>query len=189
MTDIKSGWKTTEFWLTLVSVLCGALLAAGVFPLESSWGKVVGVLAAVLASLGYGVARARVKAPPTSVLLLLSATLLVSGCSSSWQEISRKSLYSAHTIGVSASIEAERVCRPALERCKEERRNPCPKLLQCQLKRRPVLQVLETLQRTVLIGLMAVEVGDQWGASKVVTAGIKAVTQIRGILTTWGVTL
>lgn len=30
--DIKAGWKTTEFWLTLVSTLVSAAVALGLLP-------------------------------------------------------------------------------------------------------------------------------------------------------------
>lgn len=54
----KPGIKTTEFWLALAVAVLGALSAAYV---EAEWAKVAGILAAALASLGYGAQRAAVK--------------------------------------------------------------------------------------------------------------------------------
>ncbi len=55
------GYKTSEFWLALAAVLVGAVLTSGALPAEH-WGlKLAGVIAAVLASLGYTAGRAFVK--------------------------------------------------------------------------------------------------------------------------------
>ena len=62
--DTKPGYKTTEFWLSLLATLLGFLLASGVMDgvAEDSWiAKVVGGLVAVLATLGYSASRAKVK--------------------------------------------------------------------------------------------------------------------------------
>jgi len=62
--DTKPGYKTTEFWLSLLATLLGFLLASGVMDAvpEESWiAKLVGGLVAVLATLGYSASRAKVK--------------------------------------------------------------------------------------------------------------------------------
>ena len=67
--DTKPGYKTTEFWLSLLATLLGFLLASGVMDgvSEDSWiAKVVVGLVAVLATLGYSASRAKVKATSTS---------------------------------------------------------------------------------------------------------------------------
>jgi hypothetical protein len=58
----KPGWKTTEFWLTIVAMLVGVLLSAGVFPDDSGIVKGLGVAASILGLLGYQVQRGLVKA-------------------------------------------------------------------------------------------------------------------------------
>ena len=54
---MKPGYKTTEFWLAAVTSVVGLLMASDVFPTESGGEKVLGILASVLASLGYSVSR------------------------------------------------------------------------------------------------------------------------------------
>ena len=54
----KPGLKTTEFWLALAVLVLGA--AASVYA-ESDLGRMAGMVAATLASAGYGFARSSVK--------------------------------------------------------------------------------------------------------------------------------
>jgi hypothetical protein len=58
----KPGWKTSEFWLSLLTILIGALLASDALPSESPFVKGLGIVAGVLSALGYQVNRAFVKA-------------------------------------------------------------------------------------------------------------------------------
>ena len=65
MDSTKPGYKTTEFWLSLLATLLGFLLASGVMDTvpEQSWiARLVGGAVAALASLGYSASRAKVKA-------------------------------------------------------------------------------------------------------------------------------
>ena len=56
------GWKTSEFWLSLMAVIVTYLIASGDFGGEYPWlAKALTVAAAVLASLGYTASRAVVK--------------------------------------------------------------------------------------------------------------------------------
>ena len=66
MSETKTGYKTTEFWLSLLATLLGFLLASGVMdsvPEESWIARVVGGAVAALAALGYAASRAKVKTP------------------------------------------------------------------------------------------------------------------------------
>ena len=56
--NMKAGIKSTEFWLAVIVALTGAL--ATVYA-DAEWAKVAGMVAAALASAGYGFSRARVK--------------------------------------------------------------------------------------------------------------------------------
>jgi len=58
---IKPGYKTTEFWLTTAAALVGAMIASGIIPATGPWAQVVGLLCAVLGTLGYTVARGQAK--------------------------------------------------------------------------------------------------------------------------------
>jgi len=58
------GVKTTEFWLSLAAVLVGFVVSTGLADPESgagTWDKVVGVVASLLAAMGYTSARTKIK--------------------------------------------------------------------------------------------------------------------------------
>lgn len=58
---MKPGYKTTEFWLSLIAVALGAVQAAGIVPNESAWGQMLGTVVVALVSLGYTGARLNLK--------------------------------------------------------------------------------------------------------------------------------
>lgn len=58
---VKPGYQTTEFWLSIAATVIGFAFASGVFPVESSGDKILGLAAVVLSSLGYTVSRTLVK--------------------------------------------------------------------------------------------------------------------------------
>lgn len=57
----KTGYKTTEFWLSLVTVTIGAVMASGIVPAESAWERALGLVVSGLAALGYTGARLAIK--------------------------------------------------------------------------------------------------------------------------------
>ena len=57
----KPGWKSTEFWLSLVAVICGAIVAGDVVSETSTVGKAIGAVVSVLGALGYTASRTAVK--------------------------------------------------------------------------------------------------------------------------------
>lgn len=57
--QVKPGWKTSEFWLTLIAVVLTALLPY--FDNSSTVAQTVSVFLAILAALGYTAARTIVK--------------------------------------------------------------------------------------------------------------------------------
>ena len=64
MNETKPGYKTTEFWLSLLATALGFVLASGALDAagEDSWiAKLVGGAVAALAALGYTAGRAKVK--------------------------------------------------------------------------------------------------------------------------------
>ncbi len=72
MNTIKSGVKTSEFWLSAAALVVGFLLAAGLFGDTSIWAKLLGVAAQVLTALGYTVVRSSLKKAaitPSAVLI------------------------------------------------------------------------------------------------------------------------
>jgi hypothetical protein len=72
--DINTkGYKSTEFWLSLAAVLVGAIMASGVVPDESGWAKVIGLIASVLAALGYTAGRSLFKANKAKAIAMMEA--------------------------------------------------------------------------------------------------------------------
>lgn len=55
--DIKPGYKTTEFWLTIAAFVVSALYGSGVVVEGTVYDKSLAVGAMVLSSLGYAVSR------------------------------------------------------------------------------------------------------------------------------------
>lgn len=62
MENPKPGYKTTEFWLTLIANLIGVTLASGLVLPETQLGQGLGLATVVLSNLGYTVNRSVVKA-------------------------------------------------------------------------------------------------------------------------------
>ena len=58
---MKPGYKTTEFWLSLAAVAVGAVASSGVIPADSVWERIVGLVVAALAAIGYTGARLALK--------------------------------------------------------------------------------------------------------------------------------
>ena len=59
--DVKPGYKTTEFWLSLLAVIVGLLIASGAIAEASSLGKILALAASALATLGYTYVRGTTK--------------------------------------------------------------------------------------------------------------------------------
>jgi len=58
---MKPGYKTTEFYLTILSIVCGLLMSSGLIMDGGTAHQIIGILAAALASAGYGLARGLAK--------------------------------------------------------------------------------------------------------------------------------
>jgi hypothetical protein len=65
--NLKPGWKTTEFWLTLIATMSGVLLASGLFPEGGVAQEVLAVIVAGLANLGYAISRGLAKSNPNAL--------------------------------------------------------------------------------------------------------------------------
>jgi hypothetical protein len=59
---IKPGYKTTEFWLSVLAIVVGGLVSSGAF-VEGPFAQVLGVVQSTLVALGYTVARGLAKRP------------------------------------------------------------------------------------------------------------------------------
>lgn len=78
--DLKPGYRTTEFWLSLAAMIVGAVFASGAFGEDSQVLKVAGLAASVLGVLGYTVSRGKAK-QGAKVLGMIILPLLILGCS------------------------------------------------------------------------------------------------------------
>ena len=58
---MKKGYQTSEFWISMVVVLVGAVQASGLIDDNDSAMKIVGLIAAMLGGLGYTVPRMALK--------------------------------------------------------------------------------------------------------------------------------
>lgn len=58
---MKSGWKTTEFWLTLLATAISGAYASGVIAPGTTPDKAIGIATLVLGVLGYNVSRGLAK--------------------------------------------------------------------------------------------------------------------------------
>ena len=58
---MKSGWKTTEFWLCTVTVIVSLLIGSGVIADTTTAYKVLAFASSALASMGYSFSRGMVK--------------------------------------------------------------------------------------------------------------------------------
>lgn len=58
---MEKGYKTSEFWITVVVQIVGTLIASGVFAEVSPMGKALAFAAMALSGLGYSASRTGVK--------------------------------------------------------------------------------------------------------------------------------
>lgn len=70
----KPGYRSSEFYLSLLAMLIGALFASDLIPTDSPWAKALGVVASILGALGYQVSRALVKASGNKSAALVEAS-------------------------------------------------------------------------------------------------------------------
>ena len=67
MNTIKAGYKTTEFWVSLATGLCGLLVTVGVFDaaqaseVAAAIGKVAGAVVMAVSSGAYAISRSKSK--------------------------------------------------------------------------------------------------------------------------------
>jgi hypothetical protein len=59
----KPGYRTSEFWISVAAVIVGSVVASGAIPSDGAWERIVGLLVAGFAALGYTGARLTLKKP------------------------------------------------------------------------------------------------------------------------------
>ena len=58
---MKPGIQTTEFYISILAVALGGILASGIIPTDSPWAQGLGAIAAALGAMGYSVSRGQAK--------------------------------------------------------------------------------------------------------------------------------
>lgn len=91
-TTVKPGRTTSEHALSVLAIIVSALFVSGAIPTDTIWAKVLGVIAAVLISLGYTVSRTIVK---TAVILCLVSFGLRTTTGCSWTKSEAKTVETA----------------------------------------------------------------------------------------------
>lgn len=64
MAEHKPGHRTTEFYLSLMAAIFGALLASGLFPAGGIGARILGVITIVFTTASYQYQRTKIKATP-----------------------------------------------------------------------------------------------------------------------------
>lgn len=59
--DIKPGYKTTEFWLTVLATVVGLVVASGGAPHAGPVAQALALIGSALATAGYSVSRGNAK--------------------------------------------------------------------------------------------------------------------------------
>lgn len=73
----KPGWKTTEFWLSLVGMIAGVIVGSGL-PEEHPAVRIAGLVLAGLSAMGYSAARGLAKR--AAAFLILPLLFVLAGC-------------------------------------------------------------------------------------------------------------
>jgi len=100
---VGSGWRTTEFWLSLLVIVLSSLATSGLIAPDSQAAKLAGVVGIVLTSLGYTAGRVVVKRSAGSIaplskfvpIIAVTGLIFVSGCSgveTAWVQADRARL-------------------------------------------------------------------------------------------------
>ncbi len=57
----KPGYKTTEFWMSMIAIALGAVVASGAIEIDGASAQIVGLVESALVALGYTGARLTLK--------------------------------------------------------------------------------------------------------------------------------
>ena len=58
---MKTGYKTTEFWLSAAACIEGGAVASGAIPTDGPWEQIIALVSSALVALGYTGARMNLK--------------------------------------------------------------------------------------------------------------------------------
>lgn len=167
---MKPGWKTTEFWLSLITIIVTAVLGSGLLP-EGHWiTKAIAAAAAALASAGYAVARGNAKRgadPLKSVVFLVagvSTILGLSACASLPARI-EQTHYAAKAASAVAEPAFRERCNQIAVDCGRNLDAKCEQLEQCLNARREFDATVKAIHIACDTAAVMSEV-DEKGAAK-----------------------
>ena len=165
---IKAGWKTSEFWLSVVAIVLGVLITSDVLPTTHWVVRIAGLACTALGSIGYSLSRGISKIPPArlGVLLpfLLSLAVMAPGCSS-WQKTAAAGLQGVEEAAKQLSATIEPVmherCLSEAKICAAKNDQVCQPLTDCQDQRRSVNHKIIAVHTMAFTGLGLVALGQE----------------------------
>lgn len=149
---MKSGWKTSEFWLTIVSVSLAGFLNSGLLPDAHPAIKVAGIVAAALTALGYSVSRGLIKRPPGAALALIAALSISLSACASLPQIDPQLAAQQSLAEVSKIIESKfgEKCKQIANDCGKAGDTNCIKWQECAALRRASLEAMKLARHALL---------------------------------------
>lgn len=73
------GYKTSEFWLSLLAMIIGSIFASGLVGEGGAVGEILGMSAVILGKLGYTVPRGLAKAKQATPVVVPAGSTVSSG--------------------------------------------------------------------------------------------------------------
>ena len=104
--------------------------------------------------------------------LAASLLLCVASCSG-FKSGTEKALDTTHNQIRGLRLQAAFVCKPALQQCITEKKNPCPQLEKCKQLRKQALLVLESAESAVKLGYEALATSEQQGGKEVALSAVQ----------------
>ena len=126
----------------------------------------------------------------TGVVLILigvvAAVIFLCQCGAgSWATTIRKTMLTASDTNLKTIAILKEMCRPSLEKCKAEKRNPCPELDECHAARKKIALISESLQLALKLGLVAVDKSDAQTANDKFAEAVLLGFQIQNLMKEW----
>jgi len=158
---MKPGYKTTEFWLTLLANTIGALLTSGLIADGSTLARVLGVIMMVLSTLGYNVSRGMAKGgeakPPTSeggfarvpMLLVIAMVGVMIACGASAREKALRTTFVAATTAQAGFVEWDKEHQLQIARDAPSKLIALAELTTYREKRAGVVDAFEAVYRAI----------------------------------------
>jgi hypothetical protein len=185
---MKAGFKTSEFWLTIVLI---GIAAAAFFAKRIDWQAATTFIGLALSVGSYAVSRGlskdptRTLPPGSTIIPLVLGLVLMTGCAG-WQVKAQKSFVGAETAmkGLSAFAEAyfRDECKSKAEQCLAVADKACKPLDECQVKRRQANQTIIGIHMAIYAGLGVCSLGDEKGTAAIVDKTLTDVKNVQAII-------